>query len=71
LNNIILITLFIINMVLGLVIGNLIKLHRKINDVALSVSSVDDQEFREKSERIKERKRIEANFREYLKERNK
>jgi len=48
-----------------------IKLHRKINDVALSVSSVDDQEFREKSERIKERKRIEANFREYLKERNK
>jgi len=71
LNNIILITLFIINMVLGLVIGNLIKLHRKINDVALSVSSIDDQEFREKSERIKERKRIEANFREYLKERNK
>jgi len=58
-------------MVLGLVIGNLIKLHRKINDVALSVSSIDDQEFREKSERIKERKRIEANFREYLKERNK
>lgn len=58
-------------MVLGLVIGNLIKLHRKINDVALSVSSVDDQEFREKSERIKERKRIEANFREYLKEKNK